>query len=62
MNDPGQRVRIRSSDTRAARTEDGAFEYWIAKAAWLSRAKLRVRTDHFRRDAPASGRDRLQAR
>lgn len=39
--------------TRAELADEEALEYWIQRAERLNTAKLRVLTDHFRRDVIA---------
>lgn len=64
MSDTGQSDRSLQRDTvtKDAVTDENALEYWIAKAEWLNTAKLRILTDHFRRDAPADPLNLFQAR
>lgn len=64
MNDTGQgdRTLLSGTDSGVAAADEDPLEYWIAKAEWLNTAKLRILTDHFRRDAPADPLNLFRAR
>jgi hypothetical protein len=63
MSDTGQSDRLlRGAGTAAVLTDENALEYWIARAEWLNTAKLRILTDHFRRDVPADSLNPSRAR